>query len=242
MIFIGNLKNNITTDSYIKTLTSYTYKDHVGLVLPLVYIYKYKKILADAGIYVGAQCVDLQEDFANRGEISAEMLKDVGTDFVFLGHRMDRKLTLNDYARIRAKIVQVVKSGMKMIVSIGESLEDKEMGKTMQVLEKQIREIFKNIDPCVNPSNLIIAYEPKWAVGTGLSLNQEELEVEMRNILSIISAYAKDEYKVLYGGSCNLQNIPLYTKIDGISGFAISKASLDIKQFVRILCGTKKSK
>lgn len=239
MIFLGNLKNNIPTQEYIDTLTSYTYADKVGIALPLTYISKYEKQLHENGIFVGSQCVDLREDFANRGEIHSSMLKDIGTDFVFFGHRTDKKLTVQDYVRLRKKIEDVISNDMIAVVSIGETMEEYEMGKACSVVEKQIKEICK-INDIINEKNFIFAYEPKWAIGTGLNVSVNELNSTMKNIKSMVEAYAKKPLSVIFGGSCNVSNIPKYSDIEEIEGFAISSACLDVKQFVRILCGMKK--
>ena len=242
MLFIGNFKNNIPTQEYIDTITNYNYIDEVGLALPLVYISKYAKQLNDNGIKVGAQCVDLDEDFANRGEVNAQMLKDVGTQFVFLGHKIDKKLSLADYSRLRKKIISVVNAGMVAIVSVGETMEEYETGKTCAVIEKQIKEIFKGISEELSFENFIIAYEPKWAIGTGLCICVDELKSVIRNIKSMIEAYSKKSFRVLFGGSCNVHNIPKYASVDGIDGFAVSRACLEAKQFARILCGDRKNR
>lgn len=240
MLFIGNLKNHIPTQDYINTITSYRYNDEVWLALPLVYIYKYQKQLKDAGIRIGSQCVDLEQDFANRGEVFSPMLKDVGTDFVFLGHQTDKKFTAGDYERKRRKIASIINNNMVAVVAVGESLEENETGKLYQVVEKQIKEIFKGLDCAYNPNNLIIAYEPKWAIGTGLSVCTDDLETIIRNIKSMVEAYGGNKYRIIFGGSCNVDNTPRYASIPGIDGFVLSTASLDAKQFVRILCGIKK--
>ena len=240
MIFIGNLKNNIPSKDYINTITNYEYKDDVYLALPLVYISKYQEELHNANIKVGSQTVDLDEDFANRGEINAKMLKDVGTDFVFFGHRKDKKLTTSSYSRLRKKIISVIENEMVAIVSVGESMEEYDTGKTCQVIEKQIKEIFKGMENYINEDNILIAYEPKWAVGTGLCLSANELNNLIRNIKSMIEVYAKKKCKVLFGGSCNVHNIPKYAENDEIEGFVMSNACLDAKQFIRILCGNRK--
>lgn len=240
MIFIGNFKNNIPTEEYVKTLTNYNYADDVYLALPLVYIAKYESALHTSNIIVGAQKVDLDEDFANRGEVNAKMLKDVGSDFVLLGHRKDKKLNASSFARIRKKMISVIENGMKVVISVGETMEEYETGKTCQVVERQIKELFKGMENYVNAENVLIAYEPKWAVGTGLCLSANELKMLIRNIKSMIDAYAKKKCKVVFGGSCNMHNIPKYAEIEEIDGFIMSNACLDAKQFVRILCGETK--
>ena len=239
MLFIGNLKNHIPTQEYIDKITSYHYQDEVLLAVPLVYIYKYKQQLKDAGIKIGAQCVDLEQDFANRGEVFANMIKDVGADFVFLGHQTDKKFTASDYERRRKKIESVINNGMTAIVAVGETMEECETGKIYQVIEKQIKEIFKGLTCNYNPNNLIIAYEPKWAIGTGLSVCTGDLETIIRNMKSMVEAYGGDKFKIIFGGSCNVDNTPRYSNISDIDGFVVSTASLDAKQFVRILCGVK---
>ena len=240
MLFIGNLKSYVTTQEYIDTLTSYTFQDEVWLALPLVYIYKYGQKLTSANIKVGSQCVDLEEDFSNRGETFAKMLKDVGTQFVFLGQHKDKKPTNADFNRLRKKIASIISNGMCAVVSVGETMEESETGKLYQVVERQIKEIFKGLNCAYNENNLIIAYEPKWLIGTGLSICTPQLEIIIRNIKSMIEVYGGGNYKLLFGGSCNVDNMPLYSSVAGIDGFVMSTATRDVKQFVRILCGVKK--
>ena len=240
MLFIGNLKNHIPTQEYINQLTSYNYQDEVWLALPLVYIAKYGEQLKAAGIKVGSQTVDLEKDFANRGEVFATMLKDAGTDFVFLGHQVDKKMTSVNYERRRAKVKSIIENGMTAVVAVGETLEENETGKLYPVIEKQIKELFKGLDCAYSADNLIIAYEPKWAVGTGLSVCTDDLETIIRNIKSMVEGYGKNKLKVVFGGSCNVDNMPRYSAVPGIDGFVLSSACIDAKQFARILCGNKK--
>jgi len=240
MIFIGNFKNNIPTEEYVDTITKYSFSDKVILNLPLVYIAKYERQLHDAGIFISAQSVDLDEDFANRGEINAKMLQDVGTDYVFLGHKIDKKMTLNDYSRLRKKIASSIQNGLNVVVAVGETMEEYETGITCQIVEKQIKEIFKGLEGIITQENFILAYEPKWAVGTGLSLSANELQNILRNIKSMVEVYAKIKCPIVFGGSCNIHNIPKYIETTQIDGFVMSKACLDVKNFVRILCGDRK--
>lgn len=241
MLFIGNLKNHIPTQEYINQLTSYTFSDEVWLALPLVYIAKYGEQLKSANISVGSQSVDLEQDWANRGEIFANMLKDVGTNFVFLGHQtLEKRFTSADYERRRKKIKSIIDAGMTAVVAVGESMEEHETGKLYQVLEKQIKEIFKGLDCAYSYDNLIIAYEPKWAIGTGLSICTDDLETIVRNIKSMIESYGQGKYRLMFGGSCNVDNMPRYSLVQDLDGFVLSTASLDAKQFARILCGVKK--
>ena len=239
MLFIGNLKNHIPTQEYINKLISYTFADEVWLSVPLVYIAKYGEQLKNANIKIGSQCVDLEQDFANRGEVFANMLKDVGTDFVFLGHQTDKKFTSADYERRRQKIKSIIDAGMIAVVAVGENMEECETGKVYQVVEKQIKEIFKGLDCDYSYDNLIIAYEPKWAIGTGLSVCTDDLETIIRNIKSMVESYGKGKYRLMFGGSCNVDNMPHYSQVEDIDGFVLSTASLDAEQFAHILCGVK---
>ena len=238
MLFIGNLKNHIPTQDYINTITSYRYQDEVWLALPLVYISKYGNQLKDAGIKVGAQCVDLEQDFANRGEVFAEMLKDVGTDFVFLGHQIDKKYTASDYERKRKKIASIINNDMKAVVAIGETLEERENGTTNDVVGAQIKADLEGLAPEL-AEKVVIAYEPIWAIGTGKTATDEQANetiMAIRNILAeMFGKEVADKIRIQYGGSVKPGTIKAQMAMSDIDGALVGGASLVATDFAQIV-------
>ena len=153
------------------------------------------------------------------------MLKDVGANYVILGHSENRSEGENDKL-INAKIKSALKSGLKVIFCIGETLREKRKKITKKILKKQIQLGLKNIK---DKNNIIIAYEPVWSIGSGLIPKSKDL-FETINFLKKIK-----KNKVLYGGSVNPKNIDELKSINNIDGFLIGGASQDSKKFIDII-------
>jgi triosephosphate isomerase len=156
------------------------------------------------------------------------MLKNVGAKYVILGHSENRQSGENDKL-INQKIKSAIKAGLKIIFCIGESLKEKRSKKTNQVLARQIKNGLQSIK---NKSNLIIAYEPVWSIGTGLIPNPDDL---IKSVSYIKSKFSKKSPKILYGGSVNANNINQLKNISMIDGFLIGGASQDSKKFIDII-------
>ncbi len=178
-------------------------------------------------IQIGAQnCHESDSYGANTGQINSSMLKAVGARYVILGHSENRQLGENDNL-INLKIKNSIKSGLKIIFCIGESLSQKKNKQTKRILSKQIDRGLKKV---VNKKKIIIAYEPIWAIGSGLTpKNSEILE-----IVKFIKGKVRGS-KVLYGGSVNNQNINVLKKINNVDGFLVGGASQNSNNFVDII-------
>ncbi len=156
------------------------------------------------------------------------MLKSVGAKYVILGHSENRMAGENDNL-INLKIKNSIKSGLKIIFCIGETLKQKRDKKTNQVLNSQLKKGLKSIKKI---NDIIIAYEPVWSIGTGLIPSSEELS---KSIKFIKSKFGKKSPKVLYGGSVNSKNIDQLKIIPDIDGFLIGGASQNPKKFIDII-------
>jgi len=156
------------------------------------------------------------------------MLKNVGAKFVILGHSENRQLGETDNL-INLKIKSAIKSGLKIIFCIGETLKERRQKKTNQILKKQIEKGLKSIK---NKSKIIIAYEPVWSIGTGVIPKEADLN---KTILFIKSRFVKKYPKILYGGSVNNNNVSILKKIASIDGFLIGGASQNPKKFIDII-------
>ncbi len=185
------------------------------------------KKLKNSKIDVGAQnCHENEAYGAFTGSVNAKMIKDVGAKYVILGHSENRQLGETNKL-INLKIKNALKSNLKIIFCIGETLQEKRKKITKQILDKQIKLGLKDIR---NKKDIIIAYEPVWSIGTNVIPNQRELIKSINYIKKKIS-----KNKVIYGGSVNPKNISKLSSIDNIDGFLVGGASQDSKKFIDII-------
>jgi len=194
---------------------------------PSTLIRPMSKKLKNSQIEVGAQNCHEQETYgAFTGSINSLMLKNVGAKYVIIGHSENRQAGETDKL-INLKIKSALKSGLKVIFCIGETLQQKRKKITKQILNKQIKLGLKKIN---NKNKVLIAYEPVWSIGTGFIPKSSEL-------LSTISHIKKKtkKTKVLYGGSVNPKNISELNSVNNIDGFLIGGASQDPKKFIDII-------
>ena len=191
------------------------------LIRPMV------KKLIKSKIEVGAQNCHENDTFgAFTGSVNSLMLKSVGAKYVIIGHSENRQ-TGETNKMINSKIKSALRSGLKVIFCIGETLKEKKMKVTKKVLNKQIKLGLKRIK---NNKDILIAYEPVWSIGTGLIPKSSDLF----NTIDFIKKKMKN-YKVLYGGSVNPKNINQLKSIANIDGYLIGGASQESKKFVDII-------
>ena len=194
---------------------------------PSTLIQPMAKKLRKSNIEVGAQNCHEQEAYgAFTGSINSLMLKNVGAKYVIIGHSENRQNGETDKL-INLKIKSALKSGLRVIFCIGETLQQKKKRKTKQVLTKQIN---SGLNKIKRKNKVLIAYEPVWSIGTGLIPNSDELFDTINFIKKKIR-----NLKVLYGGSVNPNNISKLKSINNIDGYLIGGASQDPKKFIDII-------
>ena len=226
----GDLKTLNSLDKVIKFLKT-NKKNKFKLIYcpPNTLIRPLSKRLKNTNIAVGAQNSHENENSGPyTGHVNSKMLKNVGAKYVILGHSENRQEGESDKL-INLKIKSAIKTGLKIIFCIGETLKEKRNKKTNQVLARQINNGLKLIN---NKSNIIIAYEPVWSIGTGVIPKSEDL---IKSVSFIKSKFRKKSPKVLYGGSVNPNNITELKNISIIDGFLIGGASQDSKKFIDII-------
>jgi triosephosphate isomerase len=185
------------------------------------------KKLKNSRIEVGAQNCHEQENFgAFTGSVNSKMLKNVGAKYVIIGHSENRHAGENDKL-INLKIKSALKSGLKVIFCIGETLQQKRKKITNKILNKQI---LSGLNKIRMNNKILIAYEPVWSIGSGLIPKTNELF----NNINFIKSKIKNS-KVLYGGSVNPKNISELKTIHNIDGFLIGGASQDPKKIIDII-------
>ena len=180
--------------------------------------------------YVGAQNVSQHEDGAFTGEISADSLTDLNINFCIVGHSERRKFFFEKNEEINLKSAILIKNHLIPIICIGETLEEKEKGITNDILEEQLK---KSIPISSNFKNTIIAYEPVWAIGTGLTPTNEEINDTHKFIREHNVKYNK--FKIIYGGSVKSTNVKEITSLSNVDGALIGGASLKSDEFTKII-------
>ena len=183
----------------------------------------------DARIMLGAQNCHAGTSGAHTGEISAAMLADIGCRYVILGHSERRALGETD-ADIIAKAQAAITAGLIPILCIGESAQEYAAGQTTAALDRQLIHI-KSLRPC----DFLIAYEPVWAIGSGLTPTFAEIMVAHAHIKSVLGS----ETSVLYGGSVNAGNAGEILRLPGVSGALIGSASLSSASMCTIIAAAR---
>ena len=204
----------------------------VILCPPFTSIKDLKGKISKAPIQVGAQNVHQESKGSFTGEVSASMLKEIECDWVILGHSERRQYYNEEDVILNDKLNTVLRSGLNPILCIGESLNQRKNGETFPVLKHQLNTALSNID--IGKDQMLIAYEPVWAIGSGMSATV--------NIISEVVQYLKEylmqnfslNIPILYGGSVSEKNSLPIIDINGIDGFLIGGASLDINEFYSI--------
>ena len=226
----GNLNSLNTLDKVIKFSKSKEIKK--GRLIycpPFTLINSFLKKFKNCLIDIGAQNCHESDNFGpHTGYVNSKMLKDVGANYVILGHSENRKKGETDKL-INLKVKNAIKSKLKVILCIGETLKEKKNKKTRLILSKQIRLSLKNIK---KKSNLFIAYEPVWSIGTGKIPNRIDLE---KTVQVIRKKFRGKTPRILYGGSVNTKNINYLKEIDDLDGFLIGGASQNSKNFIDIV-------
>ena len=234
MYFIANWKmfgdlGTLNTLNKVITFTQKIKKKKFKLIYcpPATLICPLVKILKKTSITVGAQNCHSSENYgAYTGHINPKMLKSVGAKYVILGHSENRKSGENDKL-INLKVSAAIKSGLKVIFCVGETSSEKKKKITKRTLARQIS---KGLSKIKNKKDILVAYEPVWAIGSGLIPKKTELFETVNFIKNKIKGA-----KVLYGGSVNPKNISSLKDINNIDGFLIGGASQVPNNFIDII-------
>ncbi|ADY73235.1 triosephosphate isomerase [Desulfurobacterium thermolithotrophum DSM 11699] len=203
---------------------------------PFTALYPVSKELEGSNITLGGQNMYFEEQGAFTGEISPLMLKSVGCSYVILGHSERRHIFGESDELINKKVLSSINHGLIPILCVGELLEERENGKTKEVVEEQIREGLKNVN---KDAEFVIAYEPVWAIGTGKTATPElaeEVHLFIREVLSDMFGNEKaSSVKILYGGSVKPENAAGLLKMENIDGALVGGASLKAESFAKIV-------
>lgn len=214
----------------------------VGLAVPFTAILAVAEALEGTPILVGAQNMHDSKEGAFTGEISAGMILEAGARFVLLGHSERRNLFGEDSAFVNRKAKMALEAGLLPVVCIGETAIQRETHETAEVLTRQLLESLDGITP-EQMRRVAIAYEPVWAIGTGVSATPEQAQVEHAFCRQVVYSKwgreAGQKLRILYGGSVKVQNAASLMAKPDIDGLLIGGASLDPKGFCEIIQACK---
>lgn len=241
-IIAGNWKMNKTPSQaaeLINELKDSINKEDVDVVfcVPFVDLACAFDMLKDSGISVGAQNVYFEDNGAFTGEISAKMLSEIGVRYVIIGHSERRSLFGETDEMINKKLLKVIANDIIPILCVGESLEQREDGVTLDFIRIQVKKAFKNISD-EDAKKVVVAYEPIWAIGTGKTATSEQAQEVCKGIRQVISEIydenVANDIRIQYGGSVKEANAKEIFEMPDIDGALVGGASLS-SEFIGIV-------
>ena len=207
----------------------------IAVCVPAIYLAQVQALVAKSPIDVGAQDVSQHESGAFTGEISAAMLKEAGIRYAIVGHSERRQYHLESDAVVALKAQRALACGVTPIVCVGETLAEREAGKTEEVVKRQLAAVIHTNGHCI--SEIVVAYEPVWAIGTGKTASPEQAQAVhavLRAQLAAATPHA-ERVHILYGGSMNAANAAQLLSQADIDGGLVGGASLKAPDFLSII-------
>ncbi len=249
---IGNWKMNTDLSSGLKLveeifeIAQHTDSEHIKVVLcsPFTHLSELGKFLQKLPHFsLGAQNTSHKKNGALTGEISVEMLKSVGVEYIIVGHSERRDHFRESDEMIKAKVDLILEEGMKPVFCCGEPKEIREADQQNAYVLKQIENALFHL-PAEQITKVVLAYEPVWAIGTGLTANTDQIQAMHQTIRQALAQkYGQtiaDEISILYGGSCKASNAPEIFGLTDVDGGLIGGASLIANEFVNIISAHQK--
>lgn len=224
--FINSLKNDINTQNV-----------DVVICVPFVNLGYVQEEIAGTNIKLGAQNIYFEEAGAFTGEISPQMLKSFNVEYVIIGHSERRTYFNETCETVNKKVLKTLEHGMKPIICVGESLEERETNVTIELVRMQVKKALKNVSES-DAENVVIAYEPIWAIGTGKIATKEQAQevcFEIRKVLAeIYNENVANKIRIQYGGSVTADTASELFAMQDIDGGLIGSASLK-NDFIKIV-------
>ena len=208
---------------------------HAAVCVPAIYLAQVQALCANTEIAVGAQDMSQHNSGAYTGEISANMLKELNVHYAIVGHSERRQYHFESDQTVAAKAKQALANGITPIVCIGETLAERQAGQTQEVVRRQLSVVIHELAHCAG--EIVLAYEPVWAIGTGLTATPEqaqEVHQFLREYIKFLGSDLAQELPILYGGSVKVSNAEALFQMPDIDGGLIGGASLDAVEFLHI--------
>lgn len=240
-IIAGNWKMNKTAAEAVSLINDLKplvakSKPEVVICVPYTDLWAAKEAIKGSKIKLGAENVSWADSGAFTGEISADMLLEIGVEYVIIGHSERRQYFGETDESVNARLKQALAKGLKPIVCVGETLADREKNRTKKVLKKQVLEGFKDV---TDFSDIVIAYEPVWAIGTGKTATAEDANKTIGYIRSLVKktwgAEVAKALRIQYGGSMKPSNAKELMAMRNIDGGLIGGAALKAADFSAIV-------
>ena len=240
-IVAGNWKMNASKDSVESLVTDILsgasdVSAEIIVCAPFPYLSQVEVLIEGSNLMLGAQNLNVNASGAFTGEVSAEMIKDFGANHVIVGHSERRSLYGETSEIVAEKTKAAIDSGLTPILCLGESLDQRESGKTESVVSEQLNKVIKMVG-IEAFNNIIIAYEPVWAIGTGMTATPEQAQAVhkfIRDLLATSGQDIADKTAILYGGSMNAGNAVELISCADIDGGLIGGAALKAEDFLQI--------
>ena len=242
-VIAGNWKMNMLPNEAIDYIQAFEplvkdAKAEVILCVPYTDLFYAIMNAQNTNIKIGAQNMHFEEKGAYTGEVSAQMLKAIGVEYVIIGHSERRQYFAETDETVNKKIKAALANGLKPIVCVGETLEQREAGKTEEIITSQTRLALDGLTP-EEVKGIIIAYEPIWAIGTGKTATSDDANNSIKAIRAEIAKnYGKDtseEIIIQYGGSVKSTNAKELFNCSDIDGGLVGGASLKPEEFAKIV-------
>ena len=242
-VISGNWKMNMLPNEAIDFIHELTplvknTKNEVILCVPYIDLFYALVNTQGTNIKIGAQNMHWEEKGAYTGEVSAQMLKSIGVEYVIIGHSERRQYFAETDESVNKKIKSALACDLKPIVCVGETLKQREDGQTEEVVTKQIEKAFEGISP-EYLDKIIIAYEPIWAIGTGKTATKEDANTTIMQIRKKLGEmYGQNEADgviIQYGGSVKSSNAKELFEMSDIDGGLVGGASLKAEEFSKIV-------
>ena len=210
-------------------------KNEVIICVPFTDLFYTLLAVQETNIHVGAQNMHWKESGAYTGEISPDMLKCINVEYVIIGHSERRQYFNETDETVNLKVKSALEHGLKPIVCVGESLEQKEAGNTEKIITSQVAKALEGLT-LDDLSNTIIAYEPIWAIGTGKTATAEDANNSIKAIRNKIKElFNTDDVTILYGGSVKPENAKELFSMPDIDGGLVGGASIKAETFGKIV-------
>lgn len=232
-IVVGNMKMNLEApeiEDYLMEMNIMDYNKQVVFCPSSLYL----PYFIGRNYEVGSQDIAPYEEGAYTGEVSAAQLVSMGIGCTLIGHSERREHFKETDEVVRKKTEIALKNNLKVILCIGETEDERDDDKTFKVLQRQITTALRGI-PEEQYNKLIIAYEPVWAIGTGRTPTNKEIEETIDFIKTVVQELWFKDMKILYGGSVNDENIIILEQIENIGGYLVGGASIKPDKFKKII-------
>ena len=210
----------------------------VVLCVPFVDVPAAVEAAKGSNIKIGAENVHFKDSGAYTGEVSADMLVELGVEYVVIGHSERRTYFGETDQTVNLRTLKALEKGLKPIICVGETLEQRELGYTETLLKYQTKMALTNVT-AEQLKNVVIAYEPIWAIGTGKSASQDDAQKMCKVVRDVVAAdfgqEVADKVRVQYGGSVKPENVAEYMACPDVDGALVGGASLEAESFLALL-------